>query len=327
MNIFGIFGVLSAPLGYLIYGIFQIVPSFFWTLVIFTLIIRAALFPLAIKQQKSMAKQAYMQPKMKAIQEKYKNDRQKQQEEMSKLGGSPLGGCLPMLVQMLVLFSVYDVVRRPLTFFLRHSAKDITFATDFLKNIGEKIGGNPEIDIINAFGKGTFAGLDLSGFSMWIGNLNLGATPQFGHFSWLWLLPLLSGATAFFSSWLSMKFNSPNALQSTPAPGSGMTKSMLFIMPIFSIYIAFNAPAGLVVYWILSNLFTAVQVLILNKFWNIKKLAKAVEAEEKAKNKAQKSGKIETTVVNKDGKEEKVTLTKKERLEKARREYLEKYGE
>jgi len=328
-----IFGFLGTPLGYVIYGIYQVIPSYFWALVVFTIIIRAALFPLAIKQQKSMAKNAYMQPKMKAIQEKYKNDRQKQQEEMAKLGGSPLGGCLPMAVQMFVLFGVYSVVRQPLTHLLRFGAKDITFATDFLKNLGEKISilgaksGSPEIDIFNAFDKGIFAGLNLPEKFLWIGNLNLGATPQFGQISWLWLLPIISGATAFISSWLSMKFNSPNSLQTTPAPGSGMTKSMLYIMPLISVFFAFQVPSGLIVYWILSNIFTVVQVLILNKFWNIKKLAAAVEAEEKAKNKAQKSGKIQTTVVNKEGKKEEVTLTKKERLEKARREYLEKYGD
>ena len=323
--------ILGLPFGYIIYGIFKVIPSYFWALVVFTIIVRAALFPLAIKQQKSMARQAYMQPKMKAIQEKYKNDRQKQQEEMAKLGGSPLGGCLPMIVQMLVLFGVYDVVRRPLTHLLRFDGPAIKFATEalkpMLKAIGKTISGSPEIDIINYTAGGADLGLNINNFSLWVGNLNLGSTPQLAHFSWLWLLPLLSGATAFLSSWLSMKFNSPNAAaQSGMGGGKGM-KYMMYIMPLFSVWIAFNVPSALIVYWILSNLFSVLQVLILNKFWNIKKLAAEVEAEEKAKGKAQKSGKIETTVVNDEGKKETVTLTKKERLEKARREYLEKYGD
>ena len=320
-------GFLGTPFGYIIYAIFKVIPSYFWTLVIFTLIVRAALFPLAVKQQKSMAKNAYMQPKMRAIQEKYKNDRQRQQEEMAKLGGSPLGGCLPMLLQMVVLFGVYDVVRRPLTHFLRFGAEPIKFATDMLTSLGRTIGGNPEIDIINATQSGTFLGLNLENFSLWIGGLNLGSTPQFGQFSWLWLLPLLSGLTAFLSSWLSMKFNSPNAGSKDGMPGGKGMKSMMYLMPLLSVWIAFSVPSALIIYWILSNILSVVQVLILNKFWNLKELTAAIEAEEKAKGKAQKSGKIETTIVGDDGKKETVTLTKKERLEKARREYFEKYGD
>jgi len=114
---------LTAPLEkffYLIHsGVHTIIPnnniSFGLAIILFTVIIRIVLLPLSIKQTKSTAKMGAIQPEMKKVQEKYKKDPQKSQQEVMKLykenGVNPMGGCLPMLIQMPILFALFTVFR------------------------------------------------------------------------------------------------------------------------------------------------------------------------------------------------------------------------
>ena len=130
---FGFFAVILGPLMRLVYGI---LPNFAVTLIVFTVLVRVVSLPLNIKQQKSMAKTAVFQPLMTEIQEKYKNNQQKQQEELMKLqqeyGFNPMAGCWPMLIDMIVLFGVIEVVYRPVQYILGVPAAAITQACEEL---------------------------------------------------------------------------------------------------------------------------------------------------------------------------------------------------
>ncbi|WP_413228437.1 membrane protein insertase YidC [Clostridium sp. CS001] len=98
-------------------GIHTVIPnidiSFGLTIILFTILIKLVLLPLSIKQTKSTAKMGAIQPEMKKVQEKYKSDPQKAQQEVMKLykenGVNPMGGCLPLLIQMPILFALYAV--------------------------------------------------------------------------------------------------------------------------------------------------------------------------------------------------------------------------
>ena len=109
-------GLLNA-LGWVLAWIYHIVPNYGIAIVLLTLAIRLLLLPLGIKQIKSMQHMQALQPKLKELQKKYKNNRQKQQEEQMKLykeaGVNPLGGCLPMLLTLPFLFAMYAVIRPP----------------------------------------------------------------------------------------------------------------------------------------------------------------------------------------------------------------------
>ncbi|MCI8603886.1 MAG: membrane protein insertase YidC [Ruminiclostridium sp.] len=97
---------------------YLLVNNFGWAIIIFTVLIKAAMFPLTLKQQKNMAKSQLFTPKVKEIQQKYRNNQEKLQEEMGKLqkeGYNPMGGCGTMLVTFLILFGVIDVVYKPMT--------------------------------------------------------------------------------------------------------------------------------------------------------------------------------------------------------------------
>lgn len=104
-------------LGWVLARIYDLVPNYGLAIIILTIVIRAVLLPLGFKQIKSMQNMQALQPKLKEIQRKYKNNRQKQQEEQMKLykesGVSPFSGCLPMLLTLPFLFAMYAVIKQP----------------------------------------------------------------------------------------------------------------------------------------------------------------------------------------------------------------------
>ena len=105
-------------MGYVMWVCYLLVNNFGLAIIIFTFLVKAAMFPLNIKQQKNMAASQLFQPKVQEIQRKYKNDKAKQQEELAKLqqqGYNPMGGCGSMLLTFVLLFGVIDVVYKPMT--------------------------------------------------------------------------------------------------------------------------------------------------------------------------------------------------------------------
>ena len=115
-------GFLAFILGPLMALLYQLIPNYAVTMIVFTVLVRVLLLPLAIKQQKSTAKMSVFQPEMQRIQEKYKNNKDKQSEELMKLqqeyGYNPMSGCLPMLLNLLVMLGIIEVVYRPAQYIL-----------------------------------------------------------------------------------------------------------------------------------------------------------------------------------------------------------------
>ncbi|MGN1423072.1 MAG: membrane protein insertase YidC [Oscillospiraceae bacterium] len=114
-----LYSLIGTPLGYILYFIYNFICSNVGVaIILFTFIIKLAMLPLSIKQQKNSAKSAIFQPKVQEIQQKYKNNQQKQQEELAKLqqqGYKPMSGCGTMILTFLILFGVLDVVYKPMT--------------------------------------------------------------------------------------------------------------------------------------------------------------------------------------------------------------------
>lgn len=113
-----LYSIIGTPLGYIMWLCYLLVNNFGFAIIIFTLIVKAATFPLNLKQQKNQAKTQLFAPKVKEIQTKYRNNQMKMQEELAKLqqqGYKPMGGCGTMLLTMLLLFGVIDVVYKPMT--------------------------------------------------------------------------------------------------------------------------------------------------------------------------------------------------------------------
>lgn len=124
-----IYSLIGTPLGYILYFIYQIgITNIGVAIILFTFIIKLLMLPLSIRQQKNSAKSAIFAPKVREIQQKYRNNQQKQQEELAKLqqqGYSPMGGCGSLILTMLILFGVLDVVYKPMTHITHTSATEV----------------------------------------------------------------------------------------------------------------------------------------------------------------------------------------------------------
>lgn len=128
---------------------YALVQNFGWAIILFTLIIKAALFPLNLKQQKNQALSQMFMPRVKEIQTKYKNNPEKQQEELTKLqkeGYNPTGGCGTMLITFLILFGVIDVVYKPMTHMEHFKTEEINAVVSTAEqiDIAKTILANPD---------------------------------------------------------------------------------------------------------------------------------------------------------------------------------------
>ena len=113
-------GIIAVPLGYLLTFIYNLVGNYGISLIILTVLVKLILYPLYFKQIKSTASMSSIQPKIKAIQEKYKNDKEKMNEEMAKItkdeNFNPMGGCLPMLIQLPIIWGLFTLLRNPIKY-------------------------------------------------------------------------------------------------------------------------------------------------------------------------------------------------------------------
>ncbi|MDI6619237.1 MAG: YidC/Oxa1 family membrane protein insertase [Clostridiales bacterium] len=194
--------------------IHMLVPSYGIDIILFTLLIKIVLLPFNIAQTRSTVKTQMIQPKLKEIQKKYKNDPKKLQEAQLELykseGVNPLAGCLPLIIQLPVLWAVFYVFRA------------------------------------YPFGSATFLGLTLS-------KVVKDANPVYIGL----LFAIVSGATTYISTWLlTPKNQEPSAMSSS---------STNFIMSAFFGWVSWTMPAGLVVYWIVNNIFQLVIQYSLNE--------------------------------------------------------------
>lgn len=290
-----IFGFLGSLLGYILWGAFYILKDFGRSIIVFTLIVKLLLFPFSVKQQKSMAGTARLSKKQKELQEKYANNRQKLQEETSKLyekeGVKPMGGCLTTIVPFLVILGIFYAVAYPLTNTLHLNSEDVNNALSYINTIpGYASSANPayqEINLLKVFPnimntetiQGIFNTQEISTIEMFIGGfkpfgVDLLAVPnEFGLFSWYTLFPVFCFASNVGSQLIMTRINKNQMAQQ-----QGCMKVMLIGMPLFSAYIAFNVPAAVAYYWIISALISLVQSIVLGKIFSPAQLTANSEA-------------------------------------------------
>lgn len=332
--------LLGVPLGWIVWAIYQVVNNYGVAIIIFTVILRLLLFPISIKQQKSSIKMSAFQPMIQEINKKYAKNPQKKNEELQKLyqeeGYNPMSGCLPTIIQFLVLFGILDVVYRPLTHIL-HMSNDII--NQAIQIAGLTPSGTIQLNLIQNLqadpGKFSALGADtvnaIQNLDMHFLGLNLGITPQLASITVI--IPILAGVFSLLQSILMMRLNPAG----TGAPGTGMSmKIMMFVMPLFSVWMTFSVPIGVAIYWITGYVIMIVQTLVINKMYNPEELRAEAIAELKEKRKGRNSKKVVVEEVishDKNGKAVKTTKTvsqkeiDRRRLAAARKLDAEKYGE
>jgi len=225
----------------------KVVKNWGVAIIILTILLKIIMFPLSKKQSMSTLVMQDMQPKVQAIQEKYKNDPQKQQAETAKIyqeaGYNPVSGCLPMVFQFLVLFAMYNLFNYKFEFrgamFIPHWIEDLSV-----------------------------------GDSVW----NMPFTVPFLGWNQLRLLPIIYTVTQLFYG----KITQYGGQAQTQQNGMNM-KFMMYGMPIIFFFLFYNAPSGLLIYWTISNLFQMIQQIVINKMVASKK-AEMAEAKKSGVN-------------------------------------------
>ena len=334
------FYILSGPLGYVMEWIYKLLPSYGWDIIIFTLLINIVKIPLQLSQQKSTAKMSAFQPMMMEIQTKYKDKPEKQQEEMLKLqqdyGYNPTAGCVPMLLNFLVMFGVIGVVYNPLQRIFHISAAALTNAGEALTAAGVNFtaitrdttiisqlvaGGNAEL--LKCFTAEQIATITEFSQHMTFLGIDLTRVPKIG-LSLDIVLPLLSVITMLLSTHISMKASGQQM--------QGSMKLTMYMMPLMYLFFCFTYPQAFSLYYVISNIVMTVQTQVMRKMYDPEKMRKEVEAEIAAKKKQEKRGVKNTTVKVTDPKTGKVTdknlsasEMNKRRLEYARQLDAERY--
>lgn len=276
----GIFDIINIPLGYLFRYIYLLLQNYGWTLVAFTLVTKAILLPLTIKQQKSMSKMQAIQPKMQELQKKYQYDKEKLNQETMKLYQenkiNPMGGCLPLLIQFPVLIALYNIIRSPLTYVVqlgKHGLPTIEEVYTALTNLGSTVAVKDQIGIaaeMTRLSEGlsaAFPGADMMHIDFTFFGLNLSQTPTLTVLSPLLLIPVLAGLTTYLSSWLSTKMNKQTSSSSNTEGAAGTMQMMTYFFPLMTVFFSVSLPAGLGFYWILSNVIQIIQQFVMHRFF------------------------------------------------------------
>lgn len=269
-NIFDL--LINRPMGWTLNQLSNLVGgNFALAVFLFTLLINLLLIPLSIKTQKSTAKQAMLRPKLELLKQKYGNDRIKYNEEMQKLyaqeGVSLSGGCLPLFIRLPIMMGIFYAVNSPLTTMLNLPAEVVTRAKELLETTreldvvsraNELVGQIPEL-----------AELEKLNFNFF--GINLTQKPEFsinifGEFQLIWLIPLLSFATAMLTSIINM------SIQKRNNPGAPNMKGMMLTMPIISLVIAFSVTGAVGFYWACSNLIAGTIQMIMQYIYSPDKI-------------------------------------------------------
>jgi YidC/Oxa1 family membrane protein insertase len=219
---FGFFSIIAMPLFWIMKLFYKITMNYGWAIIILTILIRIPFIPLMNKSQKSMKRMQEIQPKMAELREKYKKDPQRLQKEMMQLYKThkvnPLGGCLPILLQIPVFFALYKIL-----------------------SIAIELRGAP--------------------FMLWINDLSAPDT-LFGHIpTWFPLiggfavgpLPILMGASMIIQQ------------KMTPTTMDPTQNKLMMFMPVIFTFLFLNFASGLVLYWLMNNIFSIAQQIYVNR--------------------------------------------------------------
>ena len=275
------------------------------SMILFTIIVKLALLPLTIKQIKSSQKMQEIQPEIDRIQKRYKNDKEKLNQELMKIyqekGVNPAGGCLPILVQFPIMLALYYTIRKPLTYMLGWSkemigniiVKIMEIKPDFFSGNQysfidqfESVKANPaavadlfekniyyEINLVDAIN--TIPNLLEEGIEKislnFLGIFNLGVKPTYDlslitQNPGLYVPALVLVILAVVTTYLSSKLSTKHMGQSSNSQVEQTNKTMMIFAPVMTILIGFQAPLGLSLYWTVSNLFQMAQQYFLDKY-------------------------------------------------------------
>lgn len=270
--------------------------EYFIALLLFTVLTRLVLFPLNVKQQKTMAKSNRLQPKIQKIQKKYPNptpqDRQRMNEEMQALyareGHNPMSmGCGAMVFQMLFLMGIIGIIYYPIQYIMGvgggfdsaifdeiatavgyEAGKDGTYFQLWLVSNFEQFKNTLVTQFGDLFTPDKVKMIEAYRESMNIFGIDLSVNPSWKSITVI--IPLASFLSSLASSIMSMQIQKKTNPAAAQQQGMSM-KLMMLTMPLFSLFIAFQVTGAVGIYWVISNFVAIIQQLVIAKFFPPKK--------------------------------------------------------
>lgn len=274
--------------GYILNGIYFLVKNYGLAIIIFSLLIKIIMLPLSISQQKTLKKNEKLQEEMKILQIKHKGNQERLNQEMMELYKrekiNPFSGCLNLIIQMVLIISMFMLVKSPITYMLK--VDNETVIEEQVAIIKEENGENsisatyPEMSIVkylkekNLTDNQMFINMDFCG-------LDLSKVPQENYTDIkVYIIPVLYVLSSILSIKLTTKTTKKEEKENKTVNDSEkgeldqaemtaqMNKSMSLMMPILSVSIALVAPLGLALYWLINNIIMIIERLVLNKVFS-----------------------------------------------------------
>ena len=349
--------VITVPFGWVLGQLYGLTGNYGVALILFAVVVYMALLPVTAKSKQSSMKMSRIQPRIQDIQKRYASDPQKQNEAMQKLyseeGISMYTGCLWSLVPLFVLIPLFTIIRNPIVYILGQSEEVAAQIVTIIKELEPTLfNGNDYYDQVTAASaiakhaaalKEAIPTLDevaLAGVNFNFLGVNVGAVPDFAFWGWsafdwahigLFLIPFLSAGANFLQSKIMMRMNNSVITNEKGVQDEEMAKnsqaaqtsqSMMWMMPLMSLWIGFTASAALSIYWFVGGVVRTIQdVILTNHYRKIYDAEDAVRLqramEEEAAEAEKERIRAERRAANPDG----ITAnTSKKKLQKAERE-------
>ena len=350
--------IITVPFGYLLSFLYQLTGNYGVAMILFAILVQVVLMPINAKSKKSMMKMSRLTPRVQEIQSRYANDPQKQNELIQKLyrdeGASMGGGCLWSLIPLLILWPLLAVVRQPITYILMESADVAQQIVSVIKDAAPSMfSSNSYYDQVIAAQaipqfveelKAAIPGISevtLAGINFNFLGINLGTIPQFNIFSesWVWnwahigafLIPVISAASQVLQMWISQKTNNSVVTNEKGIQDEETAKksqqnqsmqTMMWMMPLMSLWIGFSVSAGLSLYWFMGGVVRMITDPIMTnhyrKIYDAEDAIRLQKAMEEDRIEAEKERiRAERRAANPDGI---TTNTSKKKLQKQQRD-------
>lgn len=283
--------------GYVLNFLYELCKNYGIAIILFSVIVKLLMLPLSIKQQKTVKKSNKVQNEMKQIQFKYRNNPEKMNQEIMELykreNMSPLSGCLSSIIQIILLFSIFYLVRSPLTYMEKIDAGVIEemkavvqqqnadsntaypeiAIIKYARSLKNEESVSEESNIINEYKDSVNLNMDFFG-------IDLSKVAKDDLSDWkVWIIPVLY----VISSFISMKLTASTQEKKKEKlitdgkeeqedmydAMADTNKMMSWMMPIMSISIACIAPLGLALYWFMNNILMIIEKIIIDKFMKV----------------------------------------------------------